>query len=217
VALLLHEIRSPLASIQNAIAVLRIRSEDAALQQRMHDLIDRQVRQITLLTAGFWPSLETRQPEMSRIDLCRVLRQAVETFTPELTERRQNLRVDLPVSGVWILGDSSQLEQVFVNLLANASKYSDPDAGIQVSMHECDGYAVTRVRDHGLGIAADALPHIFDLYMRADTVAVRARLGLGIGLAVVRSILDSHQGTVAAASAGPGQGSEFTVRLKLAT
>jgi signal transduction histidine kinase len=104
---------------------------------------------------------------------------------------------------------------VFVNLLSNASKYSDAGGKITMSMQVCDGYAVIRVRDSGIGIAADALPHIFDLFVRADAVAVRSRPGLGIGLALVRSILDSHKGTVSAASEGIGQGSEFTVRLKL--
>jgi signal transduction histidine kinase len=216
-ALLLHELRSPLASIQNAVAVLRRRNEDEALQKRMHDLIERQVRQITLLTAGFWPSPENQRPKHERIDLRAVLRQAGETVMPEFAQGRRELQIDLPESSVWVLGAASQLEQVFVNLLANASKYSDAGGRVQVSMQVCAGRAVVQVRDHGIGIAADSIPHIFGLFVRADAAAVRGRSGLGIGLAVVRSILDSHQGTVSAASAGLGQGSEFTVRLKLAT
>src|ERR1700761_6000058 len=96
VALLLHELRSPLASIRNAIAILRIRSEDEALQQRMHDLIERQVHQMTLLTAGFWPPPENRRPQLARIDLCTVLRQAGETVAPEFNARRHELLVDAP-------------------------------------------------------------------------------------------------------------------------
>jgi signal transduction histidine kinase len=215
VALLLHELRSPLASIQNAIAVLRIRSADEALQQRMHDLIERQVRQMTLLTTSFWPRPENRRPKLERIDLATILRRAAETVAPEFAERRHELLTDLTESSVWVLGDASQLEQVFVNLLTNASKYSEAGGSILMSTHVCGGHAVVQVRDHGIGIAADSMPHIFDLFVRADTVAVRTRSGLGVGLAVVRSILDSHQGTVSAASAGVGQGSEFTVRLKL--
>ena len=216
-ALLLHELRSPLASIQNAVAILRRRSEDEALQQRMHDLIERQVRQITLLTAGFWPHPENPRPEHERIDLCAVLRQACETVVPEFALGHHQLQVDMPECGAWVLGTASQLEQVFVNLLANAAKYSEAGGGVQMSMQVCDGRAVVQVRDHGIGIAADAMPHIFELFVRADAGAVRKRPGLGIGLALVRSILNSHQGTVSAASAGPGQGSKFTVRLKLAT
>jgi signal transduction histidine kinase len=220
-ALLLHELRSPLASIQNAMAVLRIRSKDETLQQRMHELVERQIRQIALLTAGLGqmsgPRLENLQPQLRRIDLCTVLRRAAETVSPEFSDRQHQLAVDLPDSSVWILGDSGRLEQVFINLLSNASKYSEVSGAILLSMRESDGYAVVQVRDSGIGIAADSMPFIFDLFVRADTKAARSRSGLGIGLALVRSILDSHQGTVAATSEGVGQGSEFTVRLKLET
>jgi signal transduction histidine kinase len=220
-ALLLHELRSPLASIQNAVAVLRRRSQDETLQQRMHELIERQVRQIALLTSSLCqmagPLLEKLQPQLVRLDLCTVLNKAAETVTAEFTQRLNQLSVELPESSMWILGDASRLEQVFVNLLANASKYSDVGGRIILSMQACDGCAEVRVRDFGIGIEADSMPHIFDLFVRADTTAVRTRSGLGIGLALVRSILDSHHGSVSAASAGVGQGSEFTVRLKLET
>ena len=218
-ALLLHELRSPLASIQNALAVLRIRSQDELLQQRMQELIERQVRQIALLTASLGqmagPRLESLQPQLQRIDLCIVLRRAAETVVLDFSERQHQLSVGLPDSSTWILGDASRLEQVFVNLLANASKYSDLGAGIKMSMQVLDGYAVVQVRDSGIGIAAVSMPFIFDLFVRADANAVRTQSGMGIGLALVRSILDSHHGTVTATSAGVGQGSEFTVRLKL--
>jgi signal transduction histidine kinase len=113
------------------------------------------------------------------------------------------------------LGDAGRLEQVFINLLSNASKYSDVGGRIQMSLQASDGFAVVQVRDSGIGIAADSMPFIFDLFVRADTQAARTRSGLGIGLALVRSILDSHHGAVSASSEGVGQGSEFTVRLKL--
>ncbi len=218
-ALLLHELRSPLASIQNAIAVLRIRSQDPSLQQRMHELIERQVRQIALLTASLCQvsgaRLENLQPRLERIDLCAVLRRASETVVPEIAERLHELVVELPESRTWVLGDANRLEQVFVNLLSNASKYSEVNAKILLSMRVSDGNAVVQVRDYGIGIAADSMPYIFDLFMRAEGTAVRKRSGLGIGLALVRSILDSHHGSVSAASEGLGLGSEFTVRLKL--
>ena len=218
-ALLLHELRSPLASIQNAVAVLRIRSKDELIQQRMQELIERQVHQIALLTASLGqmsgPRTENLRPPMQRLDLRTVLDSAAETVIPEFAERQHQLSVDLPDSCTWVLGDASRLEQVFVNLLANASKYSDAGGGILMSMQVLDGYAVVQVRDSGIGIAAVSMPFIFDLFVRADTKAVRTRSGMGIGLALVRSILDSHHGTVTAASEGVGQGSEFTVRLKL--
>jgi two-component system CheB/CheR fusion protein len=196
-------------------------SKDESLQQRMHELIERQVRQLTLLTSSLCqPSgnrAENLQLELERIDLRAVIERAAETVTSELPQRLQRLAADLPASSTWVLGDASRLEQVFVNLLANASKYSEIGGKISISLHVCDGHAVVEVRDFGIGIAADALPNIFGLFVRADSVQVRTRTGLGIGLALVRSILDAHYATVSAASAGVGQGSEFTVRLKLAT
>lgn len=218
-ALLLHELRSPLASIQNAIAVLRIRSQDASLQHRMHELIERQVRQIALLTASLCqmsgPRLENLHSHLERIDLCAVLLSAAETVVPEFAQREHELLLDLPESRTWVLGDAGRLEQVFVNLLSNASKYSDMNSNILLSMQVLDGNAVVHVRDYGIGIAPDSMPYIFDLFVRAEGTAVRKRSGLGIGLALVRSILDSHHGSVSATSAGLGMGSEFTVRLKL--
>jgi signal transduction histidine kinase len=220
-ALLLHELRSPLASIQNAVAVLRLSSRDELLQQRMHELIERQVRQIAMLTSSLCqmaaPLLENLQPQRVRIDLCTVLRKAAETVSGEFLQRLNLLTVDLPEPSIWVLGDAGRLEQAFVNLLSNASKYSEMGGGVTLSMQVCDGYAEVRVRDLGIGIDADSMPHIFDMFVRADTAAVRTRPGLGIGLALVRSVVDSHHGTVSATSAGVGQGSEFTVRLKLDT
>ena len=220
IAVLLHELRSPLAAIQNAMAVLRLGSKDESFQQRVHEIIERQVRQLALLTSNFGRSpgcrLAKTQLQLARTDLCTVIRRAVDTVTSQLTERRQKLTADLPESNTWILGDASRLEQVFVNLLANASKYSETGGRIALSLHVCDGHALVGVRDSGIGIDADVLPDIFGLFVRADSMAVRKRSGLGIGLALVRSILSAHDGTVSATSAGVGQGSQFTVRLKLA-
>jgi two-component system, chemotaxis family, CheB/CheR fusion protein len=105
------------------------------------------------------------------------------------------------------------LEQVFVNLLANASKYTDSGGRLAVSMHARDAQAVVRVRDSGVGIAPEVLPHLFDLFKQADAAAPRSQSGLGIGLALVRSLVESHGGSVTGASAGLGRGSEFTVCL----
>jgi signal transduction histidine kinase len=219
VAILLHELRSPLASIRNAFFALRSGSKNEAFQQNMHELIERQLRQIELLTSNICQMRGRRladlQIQRQRIDLCAVLNRAVETVAPEISQRQHKISIDMPECGIRIVGDASRLEEVFVNLLSNASKYSDPGDSIAVSVDVCDGYALVQVVDSGIGIAADSLPHIFDLFVRADCAAVRARSGLGIGLALVRSIVDSHCGTVSATSAGIGQGSRFTVRLML--
>lgn len=220
-AMLSHELRSPLASIQNAITALRLSRTDECTQQRMHELIERQVRQITLLTARLCPMpgpvLESLPLRRERIDLCTVLSRAAETVAPDFTGRQQRFSLALPESSTWVYGDASRLEQVFVNLLSNASKYSDVDGKIAMSAGVCDGHVVVQIRDCGIGIAAAAMAHIFELFVRADATAVRARPGQGIGLALVRSIVEAHDGVVAATSPGVGKGSTFTVRLQLDT
>ena len=122
----------------------------------------------------------------------------------------------LPDAPLWLHADPWRLEQVFVNLLANASRYTDASGELAVWVHTLDTQAIVRVRDSGIGIAPDALPHIFDLFRQADEAAARFKAGLGIGLALVRSLVESHGGSVTAASAGLKQGSEFTVRLPTA-
>ena len=116
---------------------------------------------------------------------------------------------------MWLHADASRLEQVFVNLLANASKYTDAGGDLALSVQTSDGHAVVCIRDSGIGIAPDVLPYIFDLFVQADEAAARSRSGLGIGLALVRMLAELHGGSVIAASAGLGQGSEFTVRLPM--
>jgi len=218
-ALLVHELRSPLAAIQNAIAILLLRGREESLRHRMHELIERQVRQIALLTSSPWQmsgaGLAVMPLQREQVDLVAVLVRALETATPEFTERFNQIVVNLPESNTWVLGDPARLEQVFVNLLSNASKYSDVGGRIVVALHVDDGFAVVQVRDFGVGIAAASLPQVFGLFIREDSAAVRKRPGLGIGLALVRSIVDAHEGTVSAASDGVGMGSEFTVRLKV--
>ncbi len=191
------------------------------MQRSIHELLERQVRQLALLTSGF-SGAPVRgsgdlQLHLEKIDLRTVIGRAVETVTPEFTQRQQELSVRIPEFNAWVSADACRLEQVFVNLLVNASKYSDVGDKISVSLHIHDGHAVAEVRDAGIGIAADALPTIFGLFMRVQSMEVRRRPGQGIGLALVRSIVGAHGGTVSATSAGVGQGSEFTVRLKLAT
>ena len=154
--------------------------------------------------------------QRERIDLRAVLRNAVETLAPEFSERRQQMTVALPQSPVWLQADPGRLQQVFVNLLANASRCTGVQGELAVYVHVRNDQVVIRFRDSGIGIASDALAHVFDLFTQADAAAPCSRAGLGVGLALVRSLVALHGGRVTAASAGLGQGSEFAVRLPLA-
>jgi len=220
-AMLSHELRSPLAAIQNAIAILRSsQGADATVQGGMYELIDRQVRQMSLLANELLDvgGIERGQLQLqcARIDLITVLISAMETIQSDINRRGQLLSAVWPRSSVWVFADPNRLEQVFVNLLTNASKYSDEGAQISISLLAQDGYAVVRVKDPGIGIAANALAHIFDLFMQVPIASpsVRPRSGVGLGLALVRKLVEMHEGSVTATSAGLGQGSEFVVRLR---
>jgi signal transduction histidine kinase len=215
-----HELRSPLASIQNGMGVLRGQKDaKETVQRRTHELIDRQVRQIAqiasdLLDIGRITSAHFLM-RLERTDLHAVVAKAIETVEPEFARRRQVLEPTWAAPGVGLMGDASRLEQVFVNLLVNASKYTDPGGQVKLSISVEGRDAVVRIKDSGIGISAQALPHIFDLYMQADSEAVRSRSGLGIGLALVRNIVKLHGGAVSATSGGLGQGSEFEVHLPI--
>jgi len=217
-AMLCHELRSPLGSIQNAVAILRRRSvDDIALEHTMHALIDRQLRHMRLLAEDLLEvsriTCGQLRLQRERIDLCAVVRNAIETLESDFCRRGHRLAATWPDVPVWVDGDMRRLEQVFVNLLGNASKYTDPGDEVALSVSAYDGHAVVRVRDSGIGIAHDVLPNIFDLFVQADEAAPRSRSGLGVGLALVRMIVHMHGGGVHAVSAGLGRGSEFTVRL----
>lgn len=219
-ALLAHEFRNPLASIHNAVYLLDSPIGDTLpARQRAQALIARQVQRMSRLIEDI---LETSRVTIGRghlrcerLDLRVPVGNAIETLESDIRQRHHQLSVALPDTPVWLQGDPDRLEQVFVNLLANASKYTDPGGALAVQMHTQDAQAIVRVRDSGIGIADDALQHIFEAFKQAEGVAVRSREGLGIGLALVRSLVELHGGTVTVFSGGPGQGSEFTVRLPL--
>lgn len=219
-ALLAHEFRNPLASIHNAVYILNSPMGDTLLaRQRAQALIARQVQRMTRLVEDI---LETSRVaigrgylECERLDLRIPVGNAIETLEPDIRLRHHQLSVVWPDTPVWLQGDPDRLEQVFVNLLANAAKYTHTGGELAVRMHSHDSQAIVRVRDSGIGIVAEALPHIFDLFKQAEATGARTG-GLGIGLALVRDLVESHGGTVTAESAGLGQGSEFTVCLPAA-
>jgi two-component system, sensor histidine kinase len=216
-AILSHELRSPLASIHNAVCLLRAHMGETSALQRIQALIERQVHRMTQLADDLLDISRINHGRLhlqrERIDVRVIVSNSIETLESQINERHHRLTTSAPDVPVWVQADPRRLEQVFVNVLANACRYTDAGGDLAVWVHTHDGQAVVRVRDSGIGIAPDALPHIFDLFKQANEGDPRSRSGLGIGLALVRDLVELHGGSVTAASSGPGQGSEFTVRL----
>jgi CheY-like chemotaxis protein/two-component sensor histidine kinase len=150
---------------------------------------------------------------MQTVELATVIARAVETARPVIDTQGHQLTIKLPDEPVWLEGDPVRLSQVLANLLNNAAKYTEQGGKIELTAEREASGVVIRVRDNGLGIAADVLPRIFDLFTQADRSIARSQGGLGIGLTLVRSLVDLHGGSVSAESDGPGKGSQFTVRL----
>jgi signal transduction histidine kinase len=216
-AVLSHELRSPLGSIQNAFRLMRSQSAETPAWHKAQALIERQIGRMTQLVDDLFDVSRIAHGhlhvERERIDLCVVIKNTIETLEADIRQRKHRLTVVLPDEPVWLQGDAGRLEQVFVNVLANASRYTAVGGVLVVCLHAQDGKAVVRVRDSGIGIEPHVLPHIFDLFKRADAAALRSKAGLGIGLTLVRDLVELHGGSVTAASAGAGQGSEFTICL----
>ncbi|MCU0621674.1 MAG: ATP-binding protein [Gemmatimonadales bacterium] len=216
-ALLSHELRNPLAPIRTAVHLLRQRHAPDADSQRLHAVIERQVGHLVRLVDDLLDvsrvlrgKIELR-PEP--LDLAEVVATAVETMRPAIDRHRQRLRVVLPDRPVFVHGDQVRLAQVLGNLLHNASKFTDREGAITLTVSAEEGRAVVRVEDTGAGIDATVLPHVFEPFVQADRSLERSRGGLGIGLTLVRKMIELHGGHVDAESAGPGQGSVFTVTL----
>ena len=216
-AMLAHELRNPLAPIRTSVGILRERGSSDPVIARCRDVIDRQAAQMARLLDDL---LDISRLSRGRLTLRRVtvaldevLDAAVETSRPGIDQHGHELRVSNRCPGVLLDGDEARLTQVFANLLNNAAKYSPPGARIDLLAVEEGGEAVVRVRDTGIGMTPDLLERVFGLFSRGADAQAQAPGGLGIGLSLARRLVEMHGGTIAAASAGPGQGSEFTVRL----
>ncbi|HZY17884.1 MAG TPA: ATP-binding protein [Ramlibacter sp.] len=216
---LAHELRNPLAPIRNAVHVLKVCREDDARSTWARSIIERQVEQmarllddlldLTRITRG---KLEVRR---ERLDLAVPLERAIETSRPLLDAQGHDFEVRLPSEPLLVDGDGPRLGQVFANLLNNAAKYTDRGGRICLSAAVEDAQAVVRIRDNGIGIDPAVLPGLFRLYAQAVPARDRAQGGLGIGLALVRGLIEMHGGSVDASSDGPGTGTEVVVRLPL--
>jgi signal transduction histidine kinase/DNA-binding response OmpR family regulator len=218
-SMLAHELRNPLAPIRNAAQIVRAAAPDNPRLILARDVIDRQVAHMVRLIDDLLDVSRITsgkiQLKAERVDLRAVVGQAVEASRPVIDAAKHALDVALPPDPVWLLGDPARLAQVVTNLLNNAAKYTDPGGRIGLTVSRGEAEAVVRVRDTGVGIPAEVLPTVFDLFVQVDRTLDRSQGGLGIGLTLVRRLVELHAGTASAASDGPGRGSEFTVRLPL--
>jgi PAS domain S-box-containing protein len=215
-AMLAHELRNPLAPIVNALALLADRGRNAASDDAL-GIIRRQVDHLTRIVDDLLDISRVTRGKITLkrepLDLNTAVTRAVEASRPLIEARSHRLDVKLSERTLAVEGDLTRLVQVVLNLLTNAAKYTDPGGAIGVTTElEC-GYAIARVRDSGMGIAPDLLPHVFDLFVQGDRSLDRAEGGLGIGLTLVRRLVELHGGSVEASSEGTDRGSEFTVRI----
>lgn len=215
-AMLSHELRNPLAAIQNAAELIGEETEEStrrwatgvvrrqigSLARLVDDLVD-----VSRITSG---RIELRR---DNVDLCPILRRAVETVRPLIEERQHRIQLSIPDEALFISGDSARLEQLLVNLLTNSAKYTDPAGLIELTATRQHDKIAVAVKDNGIGIASDLLSHIFELFVQDKRGLDRSRGGLGIGLALAKRLTEMHEGTLSAASDGPGLGSVFTLIL----
>jgi signal transduction histidine kinase len=217
-AMLAHELRNPLAPILSALQLMRMRPVEAQLQWS-EEVIERQVRYLTRLVDDL---LDVSRITRGKITLAReplelaaLISRAVETVQPVIDERSHQLSIDVADGHLKVHGDPVRLVQAISNVLSNAAKYTEPGGTIRLLAARAGADLEIRVRDNGIGIPADRMPQIFNLFTQVNHGSEHAQSGLGIGLALVRRLIEMHGGTVSAHSDGSGCGSEFVVRLPM--
>jgi len=218
-AMLAHELRTPLAAVNNAVSVLKL-SSDGESRTWASDVVERQVRQLVrliddLLDVSRITSGKIRL-QKHFVDAGSILDQAVESARPLIDERRHSLSISIERGHLPVHVDVTRVEQIVLNLLTNAAKYTDSGGRILLTAkRECEQLLIS-VKDNGIGISPEKLPEMFGLFTQGDRALARSEGGLGIGLTIVQKLAEMHGGSVVARSDGPGQGSEFIVRLPLA-
>jgi signal transduction histidine kinase/DNA-binding response OmpR family regulator len=216
-AMLAHELRNPLAPVRNAAQMLRSSQADAAKLEWAADVIDRQSRQLVRLVDDLLDVARITQGKITLslepVDVATVVHLAEEMTRQLIETRRHSLTIRVPAVPLSVYGDCARIAQILANLLNNAAKYSEPGSNISLDAHEIGSEIEFRVRDSGIGIPVDLLESIFDLFIQADRSLDRSQGGLGIGLTIVRNLVQMQGGSVQAHSAGTGKGSEFVVRL----
>jgi PAS domain S-box-containing protein len=216
-AMLAHELRNPLAPIRNALQIVQMAAGDEKAVYSAAEMIERQVHHMVRLVDDLLDvSRITRGKidlRLERVDLGAVIRQAIDTSRPAIENARHKLTMTLPMQTIWLNADPIRLAQVFGNLLNNACKYSEPEGRITLTAEVQEHEVAISVKDTGIGIPAKMLPRVFDLFTQVDQSLERSQGGLGIGLSLVKNLVELHGGSVSVTSEGSGRGSEFVVRL----
>jgi signal transduction histidine kinase len=218
-AMLAHELRNPLAPIRNAVHLMKLKPLGDPQLQLSRDIIERQLIQLSRLVDDLLDVSRITRGKINlarrRVELSELVARAVETVAPTIESRGHALEVEIPKRTLMIYGDPMRLTQALGNVLANAAKYTDNGGRITLRAQRRRRDIEITIRDTGIGIVPEVLPCIFNLFTQLDRRTGRHQGGLGIGLALVRQLVEMHGGTVSAASEGPGEGSEFLIRLPL--
>ena len=219
-ATLAHELRNPLAPIRNGLQIMRMTTDPETIG-RAQIMMERQLQQMVRLVDDLLDVSRITTGKLvlrtERVSLQDVMTMAIDAVRPLIDAKRHSLSVDLPAIKIELDADATRLSQIFSNILNNAVKYTEPGGSIRIAARLAAGAVEVRVTDTGIGIAADEMPDVFDMFTQFDASPERTHGGLGVGLALARRLAQLHGGTITARSGGLGQGSEFTVRLPLAT
>ncbi|HVX12191.1 MAG TPA: ATP-binding protein [Pirellulales bacterium] len=220
-ATLAHELRNPLAPIRNGLQIMRMANGDMKSAEQVQQMMERQLNQMVHLVDDLLDLSRISRGKIDlrkeRVELAKVVQQAIETSRPAIEQAGHDLTITMPPDAIVVDADVTRLSQVIANLLNNAAKYTEPNGRIQLTVQKRDGEAVIAVKDNGVGIPAHMLPKVFDMFTQVDRNLARSQGGLGIGLSIVKRLVEMHEGQVAVHSEGQGLGSEFTVRLPLAS
>jgi PAS domain S-box-containing protein len=216
-ATLAHELRNPLAPIRNALQIIRLTKDDAEAVDEARDVMDRQLGQMVRLIDDL---LDVSRISRGKIDLRKeqvnlldVIRNAIETSRPLIDESGHKFTVSVPHTPLIVLADETRLSQVFANLLNNAAKYTDRNGHIRLIVEYENGSAIVSIRDDGVGIPSDLLPHVFEMFTQVDRSLEKTHGGLGIGLSIAKQLVEMHDGTIEVRSEGRGKGTEFIVSM----
>lgn len=218
-AMLGHELRNPLAPIRNAVQILRVRGTDPTMVQWAAQMAERQVKHMTRLVDDLLDVSRISRGKIrlqrTRFDLAQLVQAEAEDNRPLMAAARLHFDVHIPDHPIWVEADSTRVAQALDNLLHNALKFTDPAGRVTLKIGEENGRAIVTVRDTGIGIEPSMLEHVFETFAQADRSLDRSRGGLGLGLALVKGLVELHGGEVRASSGGPGRGAEFSFLLPM--